>query len=158
MTVLSIEGFKNEFLLKIPKGRRLLGIDVGQKRIGLALSDPSFMIATPFKILERKTFGEVSQKILKIIEMEEVAALVVGIPLEMNGEEGRASQSVRHFVYNFLKLKDLPVVFWDERFSTIAVTRTLLDADLSREKRSFVVDKMAASFILQGFLDFLRNQ
>ncbi len=157
MTVLSVETFKLEFFPQFPKGSRILGIDVGRKRIGLALSDPCFMIASPFKVIDRKTFGEVSGQLLKIIEAEDVEGLVVGLPLEMRGDEGRSSQSVRHFVYNFLKLKDLPIVFWDERYSTVAVTRTLLEADMSRERRSQVVDKMAASFILQGFLDALKG-
>lgn len=155
MAVLSFETFKIDAFPCFPKGSRILGVDVGRKRVGLALSDPCFLIASPFKVLERKTFESISQSLVKIIEEEEVRGLVVGVPLEMSGEEGRSSQSVRHFVYNFLKIIDLPVVFWDERFSTVAVTRTLLEADMSRARRTQVVDKMAASFILQGFLEAL---
>lgn len=155
MAVESLETFKTTILPRFSKRTRILGIDLGQKRIGLALSDFSFLIASPFKTLDRITFASVLEHLLKIIETEEIGALVIGLPLEMQGEEGRSAQSVRHFIYNFLKVKDIPVVFWDERLSTIAVTRTLLEADVSRKKRSEVVDKMAASFILQGFLESL---
>lgn len=153
MAVLSITDFKTNILPILPKFTRILGLDLGKKRIGLALSDPSFQVATPYKTLNRITFQGVVDELLTIIDEETVGALLIGLPLEMNGLEGRACQSVRHFAYNFLKIKDIPIVFWDERLSTTAVTRTLLEADVSRTKRMGVVDKMAASFILQGFLD-----
>lgn len=155
MAVLSISEFKTTILPILPKFTRILGLDLGQKRIGLALSDPSFQIATPFKTLKRITFQGVVDELLDIIAKEDVAALLIGLPLEMHGGEGRASQSARHFAYNFLRIKDIPILFWDERLSTTSVMRTLLEADVSRSKRSKVIDKMAASFILQGFLDNL---
>ena len=153
MSVISIAEFKSTLLPTFPKFTRILGLDLGQKKIGVALSDPSFQIATPFKTLHRTTFQGVVDELLTIISEENIGALLIGLPLEMDGNEGRSCQSVRHFAYNFLKIRDIPILFWDERLSTIAVTRTLLEADVSRTKRAGVVDKMAACFILQGFLD-----
>ena len=155
MPVVSFQAFKTEIYPTFSRKTRLMGLDLGRKRIGISLSDLTHSIASPFKLLERKTFQGVACELINIIDLEDVGALIVGLPLEMNGKEGRSTQSVRHFVYNLLQLRECVVVFWDERFSTAAVTRTLLEADISRKKRAQVVDKMAASYILQGFLDAL---
>lgn len=135
------------------KNGRVLGLDVGEKTIGLSLSDNRLMIASPMETLRRKKWSEDSQKLLSIIEKQDVFALVIGLPLNMDGSEGPRCQSTRQFAENILKLIEIPICFWDERLSTLAVTRTLLDADVSRKRRAEVVDKMAAAYILQGFLD-----
>ncbi len=140
----------------VSKGKRLLGFDVGEKTIGVALSDALFMVATPYILISRKKWMQDLEVIKKIISTENVYGVVIGLPLNMDGSEGPKCQSVRQFARNLLKEVDLPIIFWDERLSTVAVTRTLLDADMSRAKRKDNVDKMAASFILQGFLDSKR--
>ncbi len=134
---------------------RLLGLDVGTKTIGLALSDATWTIATPLQTLERKKFKHDILELMAIINKYNVSGLVIGFPKNMDGSEGPRCQSTKQFAYNLLKEMDLPIAFWDERLSTIAVTRTLLMADVSRKRRQEVVDKMAASYILQGALDAL---
>lgn len=148
---------KDEFDLKsVPKGMRLMGFDVGEKTIGVAISDSLFMVASPHVLISRKKWMQDLEVIKKLITSENIYGIVIGLPLNMDGSEGPKCQSVRQFARNLLKEVDIPIIFWDERLSTVAVTRTLLDADMSRAKRKDNVDKMAASFILQGFLDFKR--
>lgn len=137
----------------LARDRRLLGLDVGTKTVGLALSDLSRTVATPFDTIRRGKFAADAEALLAIVDKHEVGGLVLGLPLEMDGREGPRCQSVRQFGANLLALRDLPLAFWDERLSTAAVTRTLLEADASRKRRGEVVDKMAAAYILQGFLD-----
>ncbi len=144
-----------ESLLDLPAHARLLGLDLGTKTIGLALSDVERQIATPLETIQRVKFGLDAAALLKIAEKHAVAGLVIGLPLNMDGTEGPRAQSTRAFIRNLSPLTSLPIVFWDERLSTLAVTRTLLDADASRAKRAAVVDKMAAAYILQGALDRL---
>ena len=136
---------------------RLLGLDVGEKTVGLALSDISWTIATPMDTIRRTKFSKDIQKLQSIVAEHSVAALVIGLPINMNGTEGPRCQSTRQFATNIQEHIDIPICFWDERLSTTAVTRTLLEADVSRKKRAQVIDKMAASFILQGALDGLKN-
>ncbi|MEE8371014.1 MAG: Holliday junction resolvase RuvX [Sphingomonadales bacterium] len=141
-------------LKEIIGGRlRLLGLDIGEKTIGLAISDERRVIATPMETIRRKKFTADARKLLEIATAREVGGLVLGLPVNMDGSEGPKCQSVRQFAANLGELTDLPMAFWDERLSTMAVTRTLLEADTSRAKRRQVVDKMAAGFILQGALD-----
>ncbi len=135
----------------------LLGVDLGTKTIGLALSDVSRSIASPLETIKRTKFTADAERLIALARQHEAAALVFGLPLNMDGTEGPRCQSTRAFVRNLEKLTELPVVFWDERMSTQAVTRTLLDADASRARRNEVVDKMAAAYILQGALDRLRK-
>jgi putative Holliday junction resolvase len=144
-----------EALLALPAHARLLGLDLGTKTIGLALSDVERRIASPLETIQRVKFGADSAALMKIARTYGVAALVIGLPLNMDGSEGPRAQSTRAFARNLGPLADLPIVFWDERLSTLAVTRTLLDADASRARRAAVVDKMAAAYILQGALDRL---
>jgi putative Holliday junction resolvase len=144
-----------ETFLDLPDHARLLGLDLGTKTIGLALSDLERQIATPLETIRRVKFSLDVAALLKIAEKHLVAGLVIGLPLNMDGTEGPRVQSTRAFVRNLTPLTSLPIVFWDERMSTMAVTRTLLDADASRAKRAAVVDKMAAAYILQGALDRL---
>ena len=143
--------------LKIPPGRRLLGLDLGEKTIGLALSDTLLSVATPMQTLKRGKFAADAARLDIIISEQGVGGLVVGLPLNMDGSDGPSAQSARAFGRNWAGRSALPVVFQDERLSTSAVTRTLLEADASRRRRSDVVDKMAAAYILQGALDRLRN-
>lgn len=144
-----------EAFLDLPRHARLLGLDLGTKTIGLALSDLGRQVATPLETIARVKFGLDAAALLKIATKYEVAGLVIGLPLNMDGTEGPRVQSTRAFVRNLAPLTPLPILFWDERMSTLAVTRTLLDADASRAKRAAVVDKMAAAYILQGALDRL---
>lgn len=144
-----------EAFLDLPDHARLLGLDLGTKTIGLALSDVERQIATPLETIKRVKFGIDAAALLKIAQKHAVAGLIIGLPLNMDGSEGPRVQSTRAFIRNLAALTSLPIAFWDERLSTMAVTRTLLDADASRAKRAAVVDKMAAAYILQGALDRL---
>ncbi|NRA87003.1 MAG: Holliday junction resolvase RuvX [Rhizobiales bacterium] len=139
--------------LDLDMGKRLLGIDLGSKTIGLATSDLSNNIATPLMTLKRKKFGENVIELNQIIEDNSIYALIIGLPKNMDNSEGPRCQATRAFVRNLANVKIGPVCFWDERGSTIAVTKTLIEADVSRSKRKEVVDKLAAGFILQGALD-----
>ena len=143
--------------LRIAPGLRLLGLDLGEKTIGLALSDTLLSVATPMQTLKRGKFAVDATRLDIIISEQGVGGLVVGLPLNMDGSDGPSAQSARAFGRNWATRSALPVVFQDERLSTSAVTRTLLEADASRRRRSDVVDKMAAAYILQGALDRLRN-
>jgi putative Holliday junction resolvase len=143
--------------LKIPAGFRLLGLDLGEKTIGLALSDTLLSIATPMQTLKRGKFSADAAQLDIIISAQGVGGLVVGLPLNMDGSDGPSAQSARAFARNWALRSPLPVLLQDERLSTSAVTRTLLEADASRRRREQVVDKMAAAYILQGALDRLRN-
>jgi putative Holliday junction resolvase len=140
----------------IVPGKRLLGFDLGEKTIGLALSDTMLTVATPLETLKRGKFSVDAVVIESLIHKHGVGGLVIGLPLNMDGTDGPSAQSARAFGRNFAARTELPIVFWDERLSTAAVTRTLLEADSSRKRRSEVVDKMAAAYILQGALDRLR--
>lgn len=136
-------------------GQRLLGLDLGTKTIGVALCDVMQTIATPLQTLKRTKFTADAEALKKLISQHDIAGLIIGLPINMDGSEGPRAQSTRAFARNLEALIDCPIVFWDERLSTAAVTRTLLDADVSRKRRSEVVDKMAAGYILQGALDRL---
>lgn len=138
-------------------GQRLLGLDLGEKTIGLALADATLTVATPLETIRRTKFTADAIALEKVIAERRVGALVLGLPIDMHGGEGPRCQSVRQFAANLLARHDLPVAFWDERLSTVAVTRAMLDADLSRKRRGEVVDKAAAAYILQGVLDRLAS-
>ncbi len=142
-----------ELIPLLARDQRLMGLDLGTKTIGLALSDVSRTIATPFDTIRRTKFTKDAETLLAILDKQGVGGLVLGLPVEMDGYEGARCQSARAFATNLAKLRDLPMAFWDERLSTAAVTRTLLEADASRKRRAEVVDKMAAAYILQGLLD-----
>jgi putative Holliday junction resolvase len=142
----------------LPKGARLMGLDVGEKTIGLALSDATLSIATPLETLRRGKFAVDAEKLGIIIARQGVGGLVLGLPFNMDGSEGPRAQSTRAFAHNLLKKSDMPLAFWDERLSTAAVTRGMIEADLSRARRAELVDKAAAAYILQGLLDHLRHR
>jgi putative Holliday junction resolvase len=144
-----------EFLQAIPPRARLMGLDLGTRTIGLALSDVGLRIATPLETIKRTKHRADVGRIGSIAEKFGVGGLVFGLPLNMDGSAGPRVQSTRAFVRNMKPILALPVLFWDERLSTVAVTRTLLDADASRARRAELVDKMAAAYLLQGALDRL---
>ena len=153
-----------ELLAEVKQNQRLLGLDLGTKTIGLAISDTGKRIASPLETIQRTKFGKDAERLVEVCTQQEIGGFVLGLPLNMDGSEGPRAQATRDF---YLSLREfwrerelavIPVTFWDERLSTVAVTRTLLDADTSRARRGEVVDKMAASFILQGALDRARNE
>ena len=143
----------------MPAGTRLLGLDLGSKTIGLAVSDPGWAIASPVDTVRRTKFSKDAEVLERIIVERKVGGLVLGLPVNMDGSEGPRCQSTRQFVQNlFGRGLDLPVAFWDERLSTSAVEKFLVnEADMTRKRRGEVVDKMAAAYILQGALDALRS-
>ncbi len=143
-----------EFRGALSEGGRLLGLDVGTKTIGLALCDAGWTIATPAELIRRGKFTADLEKLRTLAEAQQVKGLVVGLPLNLDGTDSPRTQSVRAFARNLAPL-GLPILLWDERWSTQAVTRTLLDADASRARRAELIDKMAAAYILQGALDAL---
>lgn len=136
---------------------RLLGLDVGTKTIGMALSDVTRSVATPFDTIRRTKFTADAKTIREVVEKNQVGALVIGFPLNLDGSEGPRAQSTRAFARNLAAHVAVPMVLWDERLSTAAVERHLIEADASRKRRAEVVDRMAAAYILQGALDRLRN-
>jgi putative Holliday junction resolvase len=153
MPLLSIHEFQE---LK-SQNRPIMGLDVGDKTIGLALSDRTWLIATPLKTIRRTKFTKDAQDLIALLKEHHVSGCIVGLPMNMDGSEGPRCQSVRAFVKNLLAFEDIPMCFWDERLSTVAVTNTMLAADLSRQRRAELVDKLAASYILQGALDRFRQ-
>ncbi len=144
-----------ELAARLQPGQRLMGLDLGEKTIGIALSDGLRMTATPVETLRRRKFTPDARHIIDMAKRENVAAFVIGLPVNMDGSMGPRVQSTKAFARNLARLTDIPVVLWDERLSTAAVERTLLEADMSRAKRAQVVDKLAAAWILQGLLDRL---
>lgn len=139
----------------LPVGQRLIGIDLGTRTIGLALSDVGRSIASPLETIKRTKFSTDVKRLVELAARHGIGGLVIGLPLNMDGSEGPRAQATRAFVRNLAAHLPLPVALWDERLTTAAVTRTLLEADASRARRSDLVDKMAASYILQGALDRL---
>ena len=136
---------------------RLLGLDLGTKTIGMALSDVTRSVATPYRALRRSKFTADAKAIATAIEENEVGALVIGLPINLDGSEGPRAQSTRAFARNLAPLIEVPILLWDERLSTAAVERHLIDAGASRKRRAEVIDRMAAAYILQGALDRLRR-
>lgn len=136
---------------------RLLGLDVGTKTIGMALSDVTRSVATPYHTVRRTKFTEDAKAIEAAIEEHDVGAVVIGLPLNLDGSEGPRAQSTRAFARNLAARIAVPILFWDERLSTAAVERHLIEADASRKRRAEVIDRMAAAYILQGALDRLKR-
>ena len=151
----------SELKAALPASQRLAGLDVGSKTIGIAVSDLTFFLASPLTTIGRRKFSLDAAELERLAQQERVGALVVGWPVNMDGSEGPRCQSIRQFVANLEARpgslwRALPTLLWDERLSTAAVTRTLIEADTSRAKRAALVDKLAAAYILQGVLDALR--
>jgi putative Holliday junction resolvase len=155
MGICALEDMRNA----IATGARLLGLDLGSKTIGLAIADPRLAVASPIDTIRRTKFGKDADALENIVKERQIGGLVIGLPINMDGTEGPRCQSTRQFATNLIDRGfDLPIAFWDERLSTAAVERLLVDeADMSRRRRAQVVDKMAAAYILQGALDRLRN-
>jgi len=141
----------------LARDARLLGLDVGTKTVGMALSDVSRSVATPFDTIRRTKFTADAKTIREVVEKNQIGALVIGLPLNLDGSEGPRAQSTRAFARNLAAHVMVPIVFWDERLSTAAVERQLIEADASRKRRAEVVDRMAAAYILQGALERLRR-
>ena len=144
----------HELRAAVPPGRRLLGLDVGTKTIGLALSDTRLVIASPLETIRRRgRFRDDMAALFALVDLHEIGGLVIGLPLSLAGGDSPRTQSVRQFARNVLALRDLPMAFWDERLSTAAVTREMIAHDMTRKRRAEIVDRVAAAYILQGFLD-----
>jgi len=141
----------------LPPTGKLLGLDLGTKTIGVAISDGMRYSATPLETIKRTKFTADANRLLELIEENQAVGFVLGLPLNMDGSEGPRVQSTRAFARNLAQKTPIPIAFWDERLSTAAVTRTLIEADVRRDKRAEVVDKLAASYILQGALERLRR-
>jgi putative Holliday junction resolvase len=145
------------FAAALPPMRAIAGLDLGTETIGVAVSDAMLSVATPLETIKRKKFGLDAARLLQIVEKRQLAGLVLGLPFNMDGTEGPRCQSTRAFARNLSRLTDLPIGFWDERLSTVAAERALLEADTSRKRRAQVIDHVAAGYILQGVLDRMRH-
>ena len=145
-----------EFANKLHSNNSLIGLDLGTKTIGVAVSDTILSVATPIKTIKRKKFSTDADQLLRIISIKNCCGVVVGLPKNMDGSEGPRAQSTRAFARNFSAKTQLPITFWDERLSTVAAEKALLEADTTRKRRAEVIDHVAAAYILQGFLDRLR--
>ncbi|MFQ5456214.1 MAG: Holliday junction resolvase RuvX [Nitrospirota bacterium] len=137
---------------------RVLGIDIGERRIGIAISDEYQWIANPYSVIDKKIADSYICDILKIVEDNEIEKIVVGLPLKLDGNVGIEGEKAIKFREEIKEESDIPVILWDERFSSISANRILLDADMSRKKRKKVIDKMAAAIILQSYLDSEQNK
>jgi putative Holliday junction resolvase len=146
-----------DLALRLQPEARLLGLDVGTKTIGLALSDVTRSIATPYETLRRTKFTADAKVLADIVGKMGVGGLIIGLPINLDGSEGPRAQSTRAFARNLASYVSVPMTFWDERLSTAAVERHLIEADASRKRRAEVIDRMAAAYILQGALDRLRR-
>lgn len=145
-------------LAGLPPSGKLLGLDLGTRTIGVAISDAMRYSATPLVTIKREKFTRDAERLVALAGENGAVGVVLGLPLNMDGSEGPRVQSTRAFGRNLGRLLPLPIVFWDERLSTSAVTRMMIEADLRRDRRAEIVDKLAASYILQGALDRLRHQ
>ncbi len=146
-----------DFAATLPDFGALAGLDLGTVTIGVALSDIMRGVATPVETIKRKKFGVDAAALLKLSSSRDVKGLVLGLPRNMDGSEGPRAQATRAFARNLEKLTPLPITFWDERLSTVAAERAMLEADMSRKRRSELIDHVAAGFILQGLLDRLAH-
>lgn len=142
----------------VGSGEQLMGLDIGEKTIGLAVGAPSIGVASPLDTIRRTKFTADAERLFALIDENRIAGLVIGLPVNMDGSEGPRCQSVRQFAANLIERRETAIAFWDERLSTAAVTRAMIDADLTRQKRARSVDKLAAAYILQGALDALAHQ
>lgn len=144
------------FVKNIQVNNALIGLDLGTKTIGVAVSDKTLSVATPFKTIKRKKFSSDANCLLEIITDKLCSGIILGLPINMDGTEGPRAQSTRAFARNFSTKSNLPITFWDERLSTVAAEKALLEADTTRKRRAEVIDHVAAAYILQGFLDRIK--
>ena len=143
------------FLAALPKLQPLMGLDLGEKTIGVAVSDTVWSVASPLETIRRKKFGLDAARLQTLMQDRAIGGLVLGLPRNMDGSEGPRCQSTRAFARNFARLWPGPITFWDERLSTVAAEKALLEADTTRKRRAEVIDHVAAGYILQGLLDRL---
>lgn len=153
MPILDNGGFE----AALPASARLLGVDLGTKTIGLALSDTSRTVASPLETIRRVKFSIDVERFFALMDEHGIAGIVLGLPMNMDGTSGPRVQATRAFASEVLKRRDLSLTYWDERLSTAAVTRMMIDADMTRARRAELVDKLAATYILQGYLDAASN-
>jgi putative Holliday junction resolvase len=153
LSIISIE----ELPARLAGGKTLAGLDLGDKTIGVAVSDRGFSFAHPRPVIMRKKFSLDAAMLLALLRKENAGAVVIGLPINMDGSEGPRAQKSRAFVRNMAQMSDLPFILWDERLSTMAAERTLIEMDFSRRKRAGKIDSAAAAFILQGVLDRLQS-
>ncbi|MES1201708.1 MAG: Holliday junction resolvase RuvX [Pseudomonadota bacterium] len=146
------------FAAALPAQGALIGLDPGEKRIGVAVSDVVRLIASPLEIVARVKFSADAARIMALYDARACAGFVVGLPLNMDGSSGPSAQAARAFARNLMGVRDAPLLLWDERLSTAAATRTLIEADSSRKRRGEVVDKVAAAYMLQGAIDALQER
>ncbi|ARE82570.1 putative pre-16S rRNA nuclease [Roseovarius mucosus] len=141
------------FAAALPQGRAIMGLDLGTKTIGVALSDRLWSVASPHETVKRVKFTDDAARLLQIVAGREVGGIILGLPRNMDGSEGPRAQSTRAFARNLSRLTEVPIGYWDERLSTVAAERALLEADATRKRRMQVIDNIAAAYILQGVLD-----
>lgn len=146
-----------EFAAALPAHRALAGLDFGDKTIGIAVSDRMLSVATPLETIRRDKFTTDAARLLAVLTARDIGGIILGLPRNMDGSEGPRCQKTRAFARNLSRLTDLPIGYWDERLSTVAAERALLEADTSRKRRAEVIDHVAASYILQGALDRLAH-
>ncbi|WP_439142425.1 Holliday junction resolvase RuvX [Planktotalea sp.] len=146
-----------DFAQSLKSGRALIGLDLGTKTIGVAVSDGLLSVASPLETIKRSKYTADAARLSEIIAKRDIAGIVLGLPFNMDGSEGPRCQSTRAFARNFARQSDLPITYWDERLSTVAAERALLEADASRKRRAEVIDNIAAAYILQGALDRLSH-
>src|SRR3954469_3472816 len=145
-------------ITELPPSGALLGLDLGEKTIGVAVSDATRFIASPLELIRKTKFTAEAERLFALMDERKVVGVVIGLPINMDGSEGPRCQSSRAFGRNLIRLRDTPVAFWDERMSSMAANRMLIgEADVTRARRADLVDKAAAAWILQGALDRLRN-
>lgn len=142
-----------DFAAALPANRAIAGLDLGDKTIGVALSDLRRSVATPIEVIRREKFTPDAARLLALLTARGAVGIILGLPLNMDGSEGPRVQSTRAFARNLVRLTDMPIGYWDERLSTVAATRALIEADTSRKRRNEVIDQVAAGYILQGALD-----
>ncbi len=157
MTSAAIHDDIEAFAAALPRRHALMGLDLGEKTIGVAVTDLLWSVATPVETVKRRKFTLDAERLLALLKARDVGGIVLGLPRNMDGTEGPRCQSTRAFARNFARLWDGPIGFWDERLSTVAAERALLEADTSRKRRAEVIDHVAASYILQGVLDRIRH-
>ena len=153
MTIINKEDFK----IKKELNRPILSLDYGESKVGIAISDTNCSIALPSEVYERNKTNKDFLYIKEFIIKNNIQAVLIGMPYNMDGSEGEKCETVKNFTNKLLEFIDINIIFWDERFSTQAQERILIDKDLSRKKRKKIIDKLAASYFLQAFLDFLKN-
>ncbi|WP_375669303.1 Holliday junction resolvase RuvX [Bartonella sp. MR168JLCBS] len=147
----------NEVITHLLPGQTIAGLDLGKKTIGIAVSDRGLTFSNPRSVLQRKKFTVAARSLIQFFDRENVVVVIIGLPLNMNGSSGPRAQATRAFVNNMEAYTEIPFVFWDERLSTIAAERSLLEMDVSRAKRATRIDSAAAAFILQGALNRIQN-